>query len=65
MPQNKKTTLVMDGIQVSNEGRLLTEGLKISGKGYVLSSKNTSDDYTSRVSNNKTATVPPPPTKVK
>lgn len=65
MPQSKKTTFVMDGVQVSNEGRLLTEGLKISGKGYILSSKNSSDDYTSRVSSNKTATVPPPPTKVK
>ncbi len=66
MLQKKNTTMhAMDGIQVSHEGRVLTEGRKIAQGGYTLKRGSSSDDYTRRVSSKNPATVPPPPTKVK
>lgn len=60
-----KSIFVTDGIKISTEGRQISEGLKIEKGGSIIRSQGTNNDYTRRVSDNKTATIPPPPSKMK
>lgn len=60
-----KSIFVTDGVKISTEGRQISEGLKIEKGGSIIKSQGTSNDYTQRISNNKTATIPPPPVKIK